>query len=257
MKIKESSLRDLQEIGVYKITNLINGKVYIGSTMKSFISRYKSHYEKLRTNNHKAYHHLQSSVNKYGIENFEFSIIEICEKGKCIERETFWISENNACDREKGYNINDKPFMSPFANKEVREKASKTLIESYKSGRLKPNSGVFKGGLIPWNAGKKYQSTDHLKVTKKKKGNRSNFSKTIKEKQLPIEVFDLQGKSLGKYTYHQDIQADEKLHQFMTLKNKAGRNGYSPYYLAAFNIQKSCKTGKSYKGLIFKTISPQ
>ena len=70
MKIKESSLKDLHLIGVYKIENLINQKVYIGSTEKSFVSRYSSHYEKLRTNNHTGYAHLQNSVNKHGIENF-------------------------------------------------------------------------------------------------------------------------------------------------------------------------------------------
>lgn len=255
MKIAESSLKDLQEIGVYKITNLCNSKVYIGSTRKSFVSRYASHYEKLRTNNHKGYWHLQNAVNKYGIEAFEFEILEICDKEICIQRETYWISKYSSCNREKGYNTIENPTLSPFANKEIRMKAAKTLIEGYETGRLTPNKTTFKSGLVPWNKGKQYQSTDHLKVPKKRKANREKFMKTVKDKQQPIDVFDSKGLLLGSYRYYQDIQKDESLHKHMLLRNNKGRNGYSPHYLTAFNIQKSCKTGKSYKGLIFKTIS--
>lgn len=37
----------------------------------------------------------------------------------------------------------------------------------------------------------------------------------------------------------------------MILINK---NGYDAHYLSAFNIKKSCKTGKPYKGLLFKNL---
>lgn len=257
MKINENSLTELSNIGIYQIKNLINNKIYIGSTQKSFISRYKTHYEKLRTNNHKGYAHLQNAVNKYGIENFEFSILEICNKDNCIERETFWINDLNSCNREIGYNINPNPILSPFSVKEIRDKAAKTFKERFKEGLITLNSGVFKKGIIPWNKGKKYQSTDHLKVKKSKKGSRDNFSKIIKEKQIPIEVYNKQGTLINVYRYHQDITnesiiSNSILQNNMILVNLNGRNGYHPYLLKAFNIAKSCKTGKPYKGLIFK-----
>ena len=254
MKINESSLKDLEKIGVYKITNLINSKVYVGSTRKSFVSRYSSHYEKLRTNNHKGYQHLQNAVNKYSIENFEFSILEICEKDKCIERETFWISDYNACNREKGYNTNDKPFLSPFANKEIRAKAAKTVSERYKSGLILPNKGTFKNGLEPWNKGKTYQSTNHLKVPKKIKGDRTKFSINALNKLPRIQVTNNES-FIKDYNNYYDIINDTELWKFMKLRNKNGRQGYSPYYLLCSNIQKACITGKSYKGLNFTTIS--
>lgn len=255
MKINESSLKDLEKTGVYKITNLINKKVYIGSTRKSFVSRYSSHYEKLRTNNHKGYQHLQNAVNKYNIENFEFSILEICDKDKCIERETFWISSYEACNREKGYNINDKPFLSPFANKEIRAKAAKTVSEKYKNGLILPNSGAFKSGLEPWNKGKTYQSTEHLKVPKKVKGDRSKFSVTAFDKLPRIQVTNNEG-FIKEYKNYHEIINDNELWKFMKLRNKNGRQGYSPYLLLPSNIQKACITNKSYKGLTFSTISP-
>lgn len=257
MKILQDDLRDLNETGVYQIKNLINDKVYIGSSETSFISRYKTHYEKLRTNNHIGYEHLQNAVNYYGVENFEFSILEICNKEECISRETNWIDIKRACDKEFGYNTNPNPSRSPFSIKEVRDKAAKTFKERYKLGLMKPNSGVFTKGLIPWNKGKKYLSTDHLKVKKSRKGSRKNFSKKVKEKQLPITVYSAEGIKIGEFRYHQDI-TEESLRdnnmfsKHMILYNPRGRNGYSPYFLRCGNIQKSCSSGKPYKGLLFK-----
>jgi group I intron endonuclease len=62
--------------GIYKIVNLINGKSYIGLTTISFIDRYRSHNKRLKKNNH-VNCYLQNSYNKYGSDNFEFSVIEV------------------------------------------------------------------------------------------------------------------------------------------------------------------------------------
>lgn len=257
MRIEESSLRDLDKIGIYKIRNIITQKVYIGHTKKSFISRFQTHYMKLKNNNHKGYWHLQSASNQYGIENFEFSIIEICKENKMIERETFWIAYFDATNRDKGYNINKYPEKSPILTKEVRDRMTKTLREGYKSGRLKPNKGIFKKGIIPWNKGGKYQSTDHLKVKKMKRGSRENFSKTIKEKQIPVEVFNINGEKIGEWRYTEDVikealNTESILCKSMILHNPKGRNGYLPNQLFAVNINKSRNNGTSYKGLYFK-----
>lgn len=254
MKINESSLKDLSKIGIYKITNLIDNKIYVGSTITGFINRYKSHYEKLRTNNHKGYPYLQNAVNKYGIENFEFEIIEICSRDLILERERYWIAILNSI--ENGYNLNPNPVESPFANKEIRTKAAKTLKENYRLGKIKPNNTAFKKGGIPWNKGLKIEDSSYLKVPKKKKGSRVNFSKTMKEKNISIDVFDYDMNFIKTYRYYIDIQKDEELKKYMILRNPKGRNGHDPYILQNVNILKSVKTGKSYKGLFFKQSGP-
>ena len=257
MRINHNSLKILDKIGIYLITNLLNGKVYVGSTQTSFISRFQTHYMKLKSNNHKGDWYLQKSVNKYGIENFEFKILEICEKELLLDREAFWINFYKACNRDFGYNLNPNPNLSPIKIEEVRLKMANSLKEGYTSGRLKPNKTVFKKGITPWNTGKKYDSTDHLKVPKKNKGSRDNFSKTLKDKQIPIDVFDLNGKLIKHFRYIQDIVSDSKnpnseISKKMILKNPSGRNGHSPTQLFNVNIHKSIKTNKSYKGLFFK-----
>lgn len=76
--------------GVYKITNLINSKFYIGSSSRNLLERFNKHQYQLKSNIH-TNKHLQSSYNKYGIENFKFEILEYCSRDTCIEREQFYI----------------------------------------------------------------------------------------------------------------------------------------------------------------------
>ncbi len=254
--LSEQDKQFLQEKGIYKITNILNNKLYIGHTKKSFISRFTTHYDKLKGGYHKGYAHLQNSVNTYGIENFEFSIVEICESN--FEKvEEKWIEYYDCTDKEKGYNVNKHPGQSPILTEESKEKMRNSLIDGYKSGRLKPNKSTFKKGITPWNKGKKYKSTDHLKVPKKNKGSRENFSKTMMEKLPSIQAFNTKKELIGEWRYMKEVEADSInpesfLVKSMILKNPKGRNGYIPTKLFPVNIQKSCRTGKSYKGIFFK-----
>lgn len=101
--------------GVYKITNIVNKKCYVGSTTGLLKNRYSDHNTKLKHNKHKNLH-LQNSYNKYGKENFEFSLLELCDVTKTLEREQYHIDtlhpEYNiiqfAGEGIKGYKHSDK-----------------------------------------------------------------------------------------------------------------------------------------------------
>lgn len=85
-------------IGIYKITNKINKKVYIGQS-KDIISRWNAH--KYYTYNNKT--KLQNAFSKYGISNFDFEIIEECLISELDEKEKYWINYYNSY--EDGYNM--------------------------------------------------------------------------------------------------------------------------------------------------------
>lgn len=73
--------------GIYCIKNKVNDKYYIGSTSTSFKQRWSTHKNKLNQNTH-ANEYLQRSWNKYGVDNFEFSIVEECDdKSDVLELE--------------------------------------------------------------------------------------------------------------------------------------------------------------------------
>lgn len=58
---------------IYKFTNLINNKIYIGQTRQKLNNRYKQHL-KAKDN-----YPIHAAIRKYGIENFSFTTIEIIE----------------------------------------------------------------------------------------------------------------------------------------------------------------------------------
>lgn len=61
--------------GIYRITNTLNGKTYIGKTGVNFGDRWDCHRAQLNGGYHDNYH-LQSAWNKYGKDAFEFAIVE-------------------------------------------------------------------------------------------------------------------------------------------------------------------------------------
>lgn len=87
-------------IGIYKITNKINNKCYIGQSV-DINKRWNAHIHSF--NNIDVYNYpLYRAFRKYGIENFSFEIIETCPRDKLNEREKYWIQYYDSC--YNGYN---------------------------------------------------------------------------------------------------------------------------------------------------------
>ena len=84
-------------IGIYKITNLINGRVYIGQSIN--IERRKK--EHLNNNNYNT-SEIDKAIKNEGKDNFSFEIIEECKKEELNEREKYWIDYYDSFN--KGYN---------------------------------------------------------------------------------------------------------------------------------------------------------
>ena len=85
---------------IYKITNTITNKVYIGQTVRNPLLRKEEHFNNLKKGIHHN-SHLQSSFDKYG-DVFEFEVIEECPDEKLNEREIALIEEFKSY--YKGYN---------------------------------------------------------------------------------------------------------------------------------------------------------
>lgn len=88
--------------GIYKITNILNGKKYVGQST-NIIRRWSHH----KTNLIKGTHvnlYLQRAVNKYGLKSFSFDVIETVEKSMLDEREAYWIQKLQAAF-PNGYNL--------------------------------------------------------------------------------------------------------------------------------------------------------
>ena len=118
---------------IYKITNKINGKIYIGQTIQNVKERFYQHCaEKCEIAIHKA-------IKKYGKQNFTLEVVEIVNKNYLNEREIYWIQKYNSYDN--GYNsTKGGQFYKPFKdlptniiiNEYIKGNEANFLIEIYK-----------------------------------------------------------------------------------------------------------------------------
>lgn len=98
---KGTMLKNTLSSGIYAIINNINNKRYIGLS-KNIERRLNTHMKQLEDGKHPNFH-LQKSYNKYGKENFDFSVIEYCVAGKLQSREIYWITYFDSI--RNGYNF--------------------------------------------------------------------------------------------------------------------------------------------------------
>ena len=101
--------------GIYKIQNRINGDCYVGQSIN--IEHRWARHKTIGKNYNVNYINiaLYKAFYEFGIENFDFSIIEICNKEKLNEREIYWIKYFNSF--KNGYNMTSGGQELPTVNK--------------------------------------------------------------------------------------------------------------------------------------------
>lgn len=111
---------------IYKITNKINGKIYIGK----HASKRKNYWGSGKI--------IKLAIKKYGKDSFSNEIIERCENNKQLnEREIFWIKFFNSTDRRIGYNItnggdgNDIICNGYWLNKKFTDEHKKNISKNH------------------------------------------------------------------------------------------------------------------------------
>lgn len=145
--------------GIYKITNLINGKIYIGSTC-NFKDR-KSKHKNKRNNSL-----ISKAIFKYGWDNFLFEIIEYCDRDILIEREQFYLDTLQPFKENNGYNLLRNCIENGWRDHKHTDESKKIMSEK-------------KLGYIPWNKGKKgvQECSDETRelMSRNRKGEKNGF----------------------------------------------------------------------------------
>ena len=96
-------MKNKLEPGIYCIRNKTNFKCYVGHAQYVARRLYEHKYH-LERNSDKATA-LQRAVNKYGLDNFEFTVLEMCSLDVINDREIWWIAELDSHNKNHGYNL--------------------------------------------------------------------------------------------------------------------------------------------------------
>ena len=132
---------------IYCITNLVNGKKYVGQTRTQLERRWSSHKKSSRQpSGQKHAPVLYKAISKYGIDNFKIEEIDKADNQEHLnDLEEIWIAKLGTTDRKRGYNISWGGASSPTS--ESRAKLSAALK-----------------GKPAWNKGKPLSSSHYQNI---------------------------------------------------------------------------------------------
>lgn len=186
-------------IGIYCITNLINGKKYIGQS-NNVEKRWGKHRKSPFNSKNESYNSpFYQAIRKYGLDNFSFEIIEECKIEELDEKEIYWISfyQTFPPDLGKGYNLtpggdknigNNKilPYLDEI--KYLLQHSNLTQLEIAKK------YGVAQGVIYDFNTGDSwYDENINYPIRKYRASYKKDKNIVIKEnkqKQQPKEKKD-------------------------------------------------------------------
>lgn len=124
--------------GIYKIENMVNGKVYVGKTI-DFHRRYTCYKSAYRRQDNRSINcYFLSSINKNKAVNFEFSVLEVCPVESLACRELYWMKEMKSTDSRFGYNLRMDSSTGMITHELTRKKISDRVREEYRTGLRDP-----------------------------------------------------------------------------------------------------------------------
>lgn len=166
---------------IYKVTNLVNGKCYVGQTRMSLQNRWKHH----------RYAHgcsaLHSAIEKYGVENFTIEQIDSADtQDELNQKEQFWIAKLNTLS-PNGYNLTtggESPVwcedsrlrMSESKKGNYPSEETRKILREVKLGERnsfygkhhtdesKQKISASKKGQLPWTAGQAWSDENIQKI---------------------------------------------------------------------------------------------
>lgn len=103
---------------IYKITNNINGRVYIGQTIGTIEKRFNEHKRDAIKGCQYALHR---AMRKYGIDNFSVEEIEQCSTEELDDREQYWISFYDSYYQGYNMTIGGSAFRKPPLSEEKKQ----------------------------------------------------------------------------------------------------------------------------------------
>ncbi|MBQ0111563.1 MAG: GIY-YIG nuclease family protein [Bacteroidales bacterium] len=237
-------------VGIYKIENKLNNKVYIGKSI-NIEMRFINHKSLLNkdTRSKDCNRHLYNAVKKNGIDNFNFEIIEDLSfnysEEILIDRELYWMEFYNSCDRDHGYNLRKDSSSKCIVHEETRK------LLSLRVGELNSNFGN------TWSDDQKKNASE-IQKRRHKEGFygdewisklRITSSNIWKDEEKKLNMAKKVSEAKSKYRFYQYSKYGELLFTYESINELCDKNP-SYHIQSIYSVCSGYK--KSYKGFIFK-----
>lgn len=243
--------------GIYLIRNKINNKIYIGQSTDIY-RRWMEHKRSGQPNKYKikslrdANTPIHLAMQKYGIENFEISLLEKCNRTELDDKEKYWIHILNSNNKDIGYNVGTGG-QENFALKGEHHSQAKLkqnnvdkIINLLKTtnidfGELAQQFNVSRSTICLINTGKTWHN-DQLKypirtTNSGSKGSKNPRAKFTEEQVMELRQMYSEGKTLKDIPQkYKDIASDNailaifygKTYQHLPIWNKATKKWIEP-----------------------------
>ena len=214
---------------VYKITNLTNGKLYVGQTVRPLEKRWKQHIEFSKRSSYP----IHASIQKHGKDNFTIEVICECETQEELDTQELYFANTLNSFSPSGYNLKAGQGHGSFSE-ETKNKMSKSASGRRASEQSKSiRSLASKGEKNPF------------------------FGKTHSKESLDKMSESLTGKYAGEQSWHFGKPKTEK-HKKKLSDAKLGKyTGENHHFFGKSHSEKAKKTISDKKSKIWEFRSPQ
>lgn len=239
---------------IYKVTNSINNKIYIGQTVKELNERKSAHQYKAK--NECLNTHFLNALNKYPEEVFQWEVIDEAEnKEELNKKEIYWINYYNSI--EEGYNTK--------AGGETRQEDDKFAIACGSSPFLLfTNTGEFIGEFVNKHEVERKYKINHSDISQMIKDNKgssggyiaidkNNFNQNILNER--IKKANKKKEQLSQKYIAIDAKTSQTYGPFNTLKEMGYALGVNPSSLKVNEVIK--RKRKTSCGYIFRIVKEE
>lgn len=216
-------------IRIYLITNLLNGKQYVGKTKYTLAHRFTQHC------NNKYNTYIHNAIKKHGKDNFKIEQICTCADDCWRELEQFYIKKYHTHYSEGGYNITWGGDDNPMDNEVIRKRHRAKMSTPE---RKRMDSEILK----------RYNATELRKINDRKTSERQkgiyneNFQKWNNSRKQPVVMLNENGDELMRFESCADAcrYIEEKEHRkipkcytatFKRYADKFNKNGKRAKFL--------------------------
>jgi group I intron endonuclease len=152
---------------IYKVTNTINDKIYIGQTIRTLKLRKQQHLNRVANGSD---FHFHNALRKYGNDKFIWDILDTAETQEELDKkEQYWIKTLRAMDYDVGYNLREGKENGRLSE-ESKAKIRQAAIGRKASAATKLKMSLSKIGEKNSFYGKKHTAVTKAAISKTKTG---------------------------------------------------------------------------------------